>query len=349
MFKVNKIKIGKKYPPFIIAEMSANHNQSIKNALKIVREAAKCGVNAIKLQTYTPDTITIRSKRKEFKINSSKSLWKGKDLYSLYKEAYTPWEWHKQIFDEAKKNNIICFSSPFDETSVDFLEKINAPMYKVASSECVDIHLIKTIAQTKKPMIISTGMATKKEIYEAIECSKKYGCKNIALLKCTSTYPAPLNDINLKTIEHMRKEFNCEVGLSDHTLGIGVPLVAICNGATIIEKHFTLSRKIKSADSEFSSEPNEFKQLVIESKKIKSSIGKVKYGPTNSEKNSIIFRRSLYVVKNIKKDTIFTKDNIKSIRPALGIKTSNLEKIIGKKSKKNIKKGTPLKWNMIKL
>ena len=348
MFKVKNIKIGKKYPPFIIAEMSGNHNQSISNALKIVRAAAKCGVNAIKLQTYTADTITINSKRKEFQINSSKSIWKGASLYSLYKKAYTPWEWHKKIYAEANKNNILCFSSPFDETAVDFLEKINNPIYKVASSECVDLHLIKKIAQTKKPMIISTGMATKKEVHQALECAKKYGCKNIALLKCTSTYPAPVSDINLKTIEDMRKEFNCEVGLSDHTLGIGVPLVAICNGATIIEKHFTLSKKIKSPDSAFSSEPSEFKQLVKESKNISLSIGKIKYGPSESEKKSLIFRRSLYVVKDIKKGETFSDLNIKSIRPSLGLKTSNFDKIIGKKANKFIKKGTPLKWKMIK-
>ncbi len=348
MFKVKNIKIGKNYPPFIIAEMSANHNQSINNALKIVRKAADCGVNAIKLQTYTPDTITINSKRKEFKINSAKSIWNGKNLYSLYKEAYTPWEWHKKIFEEAKKYNIICFSSPFDGTAVDFLEKLNTPMYKVASSECVDLNLIKIIAQTKKPIIISTGMASKKEIHDAVNCATKNGSKNIALLKCTSTYPAPISDINLLTIDHMRKEFNCEVGLSDHTLGIGVPLLAICNGATIIEKHFTLSRKIKSSDSVFSSEPDEFKQLVSESKNIKTALGKIKYGPTTSERKSMIFRRSLYVVKDIKKNEIFSNTNIKSIRPALGLKTSNLEKIIGKKSSKNIKKGTPLSWKMVK-
>ena len=348
MFKVKNIKISKEFPPFIIAEMSANHNQSLKTALNIVKSAAYCGVNAIKIQTYTADTITINSKRKEFKINSKKSLWNGNSLHSLYKKAYTPWKWHKKIFEEAKKYNILCFSSPFDGTAVDFLEELKNPIYKVASSECVDLDLIKKIAKTKKPMIISTGMASKKEIFEAIECAKVNGCRNLAILKCTSTYPAPVNEINLNTIEDMRKEFKCEVGLSDHTLGIGVPLVAITKGATLIEKHFTLSKKIKSPDSIFSSEPEEFKQLVIESKQIRSSLGKIKYGPSPQEKKSLIFRRSLYVVKTMKKNEIFSKTNIKSIRPALGLKTINLEKILGKKAAKNIKKGTPLKWNLIK-
>tara|TARA_B100001250_G_scaffold404907_1_gene421543 strand:- start:111 stop:1157 length:1047 start_codon:yes stop_codon:yes gene_type:complete len=348
MFKIKNRIIGKQFKPFIIAEMSANHNKSLITALKIVREAAKCGVDAIKLQTYTADTITFKSKRKEFKISSKESLWKGKTLHSLYKESYTPWEWHKRIFEEAKKNNILCFSSPFDDTAVDFLEKLNNPIYKVASSECVDLDLIKKIAKTKKPIIISTGMASKKEISEAIECAKVNGCKNLAILKCTSTYPAPVNEVNLNTIEDMRKEFKCEVGLSDHTLGIGVPLVAISKGATLIEKHFTLSRKIKSPDSIFSSEPSEFKQLVKESKNIRSSLGSIRYGPSPQEKKSLIFRRSLYVVKEMKKNEIFNKTNIKSIRPALGLKTINLERIIGKKASKNIKKGTPLKWSLIK-
>ena len=347
MFIINNHKISKNSSPFIIAELSGNHNQSLNNAIKMVRAAAKCGVNAIKIQTYTPDTITINSSRNEFKINSKDSIWKGSTLYSLYKKAYTPWEWHKRIYHEAKKNNIICFSSPFDETAVDFLEELNNPVYKVASSECVDLLLIKKIAKTKKPMIISTGMASKNEIYEAVYCAKKNGCKQIALLKCTSTYPAPIKDANLKTINDMRKEFKCEVGLSDHTIGIGVPLVAICNGATLIEKHFTLSKKNKSPDSAFYSEPEEFKKLVEESKYIRESLGKIKYGPSITEKKSLIFRRSLYVVENIKKGELLTKKNIRSIRPALGLKTSNFEKIIGKKANKFIKKGTPLKWNMI--
>ncbi len=348
MFIIKNHKISKNKPPFIIAELSGNHNQSLNNAIKMVRVAAKCGVNAIKLQTYTPDTITINSSRKEFKITSKDSIWSGSTLYNLYKKAYTPWEWHKQIFEEAKKNKLICFSSPFDETAVDFLEELQNPVYKVASSECVDLLLIKKIAKTKKPIIISTGMASKKEIHEAVNCAKKNGCKQIALLKCTSTYPAPIKDANLKTINDMRKEFKCEVGLSDHTIGIGVPLVAICNGATIIEKHFTLSKKNKSPDSAFSSEPDEFKKLVDESKDIKSSLGKIKYGPSNTEKKSLIFRRSLYVVKDIKKGEVLNKINIRSIRPALGLSTSYYQDIIGKKAKKFIKKGTPLKWNMVK-
>lgn len=348
MFKINNHIIGKKYLPFIIAEMSSNHNQSLDIALKIVRSAAKAGVNAIKLQTYTADTITLNSNRKEFKINSKESLWNGKTLYSLYKKAYTPWSWHKKIFDEAKKNKILCFSSPFDTTAVDFLETLDTPAYKVASSECIDTQLIKRIALTKKPVIISTGMATKKEIFIALDTAKKFGCKQVALLKCTSTYPAPYDDVNLNTIEDMKKEFKCEIGLSDHTLGIGVPLLAISKGATLIEKHFTLSRKIKSTDSAFSSEPHEFANLVKEAANIRKSLGKIKYGPSLSEKKSMIFRRSIYVVKDIKKNEEFNDKNIKSIRPALGLKISQYEKVIGRKAKSNIKKGTPLKWSLIK-
>ena len=348
MFKIKNRNIGTKYKPFIIAEMSGNHNQSLNKALKIVDAAAKCGVDAIKLQTYTADTITLNMSNKEFTINSKKSLWNGRSLHSLYKEAYTPWEWHKDIFQRAKKNNILCFSSPFDESSVDFLESLNTPFYKIASPECVDIQLIKKVAKTKKPMIISTGMATKKEIFEAVETAKKYGCKNLALLKCTSTYPAPEEEINLNTINNMRKIFKCEVGLSDHTLGIGIPLAAISMGASIIEKHFTISRKDKGVDSTFSSEPHEFKTLVDESKKIFKSFGKVKYGPTKSEKNSIKFRRSIYVVKNIKKNELISKDNIKSIRPSSGMKTKFFDDVIGMVARNDIKRGVPLKWGLIK-
>ena len=347
MFRIKNKKIGINFKPFIIAEMSANHNKSLKTAINIIKKAAEVGVDAIKLQTYTADTITLNSKRKEFKISSKDSIWKGKTLHSLYQESYTPWEWHKKLYLEAKKNKILCFSSPFDESAVNFLEELDNPVYKIASSECVDLHLIKKVAQTKKPMIISTGMASKKEIYEALDCAKTNGARNIAILKCTSTYPAPVDEVNLNTIVDMRKEFKCEVGLSDHTLGIGVPLVAISKGATLIEKHFTLSRKINTPDSKFSSEPHEFKQLVEESKQIFSSLGKIKYGPSKKEKKSMMFRRSLYVIKDMKKNELFNIKNIKSIRPALGLKTKNFEKVIGKKAAKNIKKGTPLNWKLI--
>jgi len=348
MLKIKNRNIGRKYKPFIIAEMSGNHNQSLSKALKIVDAAAKSGADAIKIQTYTADTITLNMSNKDFKINSKKSLWNGFTLHSLYKKAYTPWKWHKHIFERAKQNNIMCFSSPFDETSVDFLETLNTPFYKIASPECVDIQLIKKVAKTKKPMIISTGMASKKEILEAVETARKYGCKNLALLKCTSTYPAPEEEINLNTINDMRKIFKCEIGLSDHTLGIGVPLAAISLGASIIEKHFTISRKDKGVDSTFSSEPHEFKMLVKESQKIFKSFGSVKYGPTKSEKNSIKFRRSIYVIKDIKKNELISRDNVKSIRPSNGIKTKFFDDVIGMIAKNNIKRGTPLKWSLIK-
>ena len=348
MFKIKNRIISKNHKPFIIAEMSSNHNQSLNTALKIVDIAAKTGVDAIKIQTYTADTITMNSKRKEFTIKSRKSLWNNSTLYDLYKKAHTPWEWHKAIFQRAKKNKILCFSSPFDNTSVDFLEKIGAPCYKIASPECVDLQLIKKVALTGKPMIISTGMATKLEISDAIETAKKNGCKNLALLKCTSTYPAPEEDINLRTIQDMKKEFKCEVGLSDHTLGISVPLAAMSLGATIIEKHFVLSKKKKTPDSAFSSDPSEFSQLVIEAKKVLKSIGKVKYGPTKSELTSLKFRRSLYVVRDIKKGELITKNNIRSIRPSNGMAVNHYEDVLGFVAKKNLKFGTPLSWDLVK-
>ena len=348
MFKLKNRIIGKKNKPFIIAEMSSNHNQSLDVALKIVDIAAKTGVDAIKIQTYKPDTITINSSRKEFEIKSKKSLWNNMTLYSLYKKAHTPWEWHEAIYRQAKKNKILCFSSAFDETSINFLEKLDNPCYKIASPECVDLQLIKQVALTGKPIIISTGMATKSEISDAVEVARKNGCKNLALLKCTSTYPAPEEDINLRTIQDMKKEFKCEVGLSDHTLGISVPLAALSLGATIIEKHFVLSKKKITPDSAFSADPSEFSQLVTEAKKVFKSLGKVKYGATKSELSSLKFRRSLYVVKDIKKGELITKHNIRSIRPSNGMSTKYFEDVLGLIAKKNLKFGTPLSWDLIK-
>ena len=341
--KIGNHKIGLTYPPFIIAEMSGNHNQSLDNALKIVKAASQCGAHAIKLQTYTPDTMTLNLKKNEFMIKDKKSLWAGETLYSLYKKASTPWSWHTKIFKFAKKNNILCFSSPFDETSVDFLESINAPCYKIASSECVDLPLIKRVAKTKKPIIISTGMASKEEISEALEIARSYGTKNIALLKCTSTYPAPVDDINLKTISHMRSTFGCEVGLSDHSIGIGVAVGSVCQGATLIEKHFTLSKSKKVIDSSFSLRPKEFDTLVRETMSAWKAIGTVQYGVSKSEKKSVKFRRSIYIIKDIKKGEKFTKENIKSIRPGLGLQVKYYEKLLGKLSNRNLKKGTPMK------
>ena len=342
-----KVRIGKGHKPFIIAEMSANHNQSLKRALAIVKAAARSGAHAIKLQTYTADTLTLNLKKREFFIKDKKSLWKGKSLYELYNKAYTPWEWHKPIIKLAKKLGIICFSTPFDETAVDFLEKLNVPIYKIASFESVHLPLIRKVASTGKPMIISTGLASINEIRDAVRAAKSSGCKKIILLKCTSSYPAKAKDSNVLTIPHMKKIFNCEVGLSDHTLGIGAAVAAVANGATVIEKHFILNRKDGGVDSSFSMEPEDLKILVTESKRAWQSLGKVFYGPTPDERSSLIFRRSVYISKNISAGTKLSKENIRIIRPSLGLAPKYYGKLIGRKVKCSLSKGTALKWRFI--
>jgi len=346
--KIKNLEISHNKPPVIIAEMSGNHNQSLKKALKIVEKAAKCGAHIIKLQTYTPDTITINSNSKEFFINDPKSIWKGKKLYELYKKAYTPWEWHEAIINKAKKLGIICFSSPFDETAVDFLESLNVPAYKIASFENTHIPLIKKIAQTGKPVILSTGMASLDEIRLAIKTLVKNGCKEYSLLKCTSSYPANPKNINLNTIQDMKKTFKCEVGLSDHTLGISTSIAAIALGATIIEKHFILDRKEGGVDSKFSLEPNEFKNLVDGSLIAWQSLGKIKYGATSEERSSLKNRRSIYFIRDLKKGEIISKDCLKIVRPNKGLSPKYYDKIIGKKTSKKVKKGTALSFNLIK-
>ncbi len=344
-----KINIGDKYKPFIIAEMSGNHNGSLSNAIKIVKAAAQAGVSAIKLQTYTADTMTLNSNKKEFLINDKKSIWNGSTLYDLYKKAHTPWSWHKKIFSVAKANGLICFSTPFDDTAVKFLEKnFNPPLYKISSFENTDLRLIKIVAKTKKPMIISLGMASLQEIKNAVYTAKKNGCAKLILLKCTSDYPANPKDANLNSIEYLKKKFNCEIGLSDHTLGIGTSIAAIAKGAVVIEKHFKFSEKNKSVDSLFSMTPHQMKSLVYETVNAWKSLGKIKIGVTGNEKNNLKYRRSIYVVKNIKKNELFTSKNIKCIRPGFGLKTIYFEKIINKRAKKNLIMGTPLKKSMIK-
>ena len=346
--KLGQISVGLKFKPFIVAEMSGNHNRSLQRALKIVDAAVYAGASAIKLQTYTADTITINSNRKEFLIKNKKNIWNGKNLYQLYKEASTPWEWHQKIFNYCKKKKILCFSAPFDESAVDFLEKLNTPVYKIASFENNHIPLIKKVSLTGKPVIISTGMASLNEIKEAVSTAKKNGCKKIILLKCTSSYPAKPSSSNILTIPELRKKFNCEVGLSDHTLGLGVPLASIALGATLIEKHITLSKSDFGVDSEFSTTPEELKTLVIQSNLAWQSVGKVKFGTADKLENySKKFRRSIYVIQDIKKGEKFNKFNIKVIRPANGLHPRNFFKVIGKKSKKKIIKGTPLSFNMI--
>ena len=333
--------------PFIIAEMSGNHNQSLERALEIVEAASKTGAHAIKLQTYTADTMTLDMKEREFFISDEKSPWKGQSLYDLYKVAHTPWDWHKPIFDHAKKLGLICFSTPFDETSVDFLEKLRSPAYKIASFENTDIPLIQRVASTGKPLIISTGMATLEELNESVNAARQAGCKDLILLKCTSTYPATPENSNLLTIPHLRERYRCEVGLSDHTLGIGVAVASVAVGATVIEKHFTLKRSDGGVDSAFSMEPDEMKQLVEETGRAWQSMGKAYIGPTEAEKSSITFRRSLYIVKDLRAGDVLTKENVRAIRPGLGLTPKHLDQILGKKIKSSVKRGTALAWNLL--
>lgn len=340
-------EIGNNSPPFIIAEMSGNHNQSLGRALQIVEAAAEAGAQGFKIQTYTPDTMTLNIENGDFLIQDTNSLWKGKSLYHLYKEAYTPWEWHKPIFNRCTELGMIPFSTPFDETAVDFLESLNVSCYKIASFENTDIPLIRKVAATGKPIIISTGMASVAELDETVRAAREEGCKELILLKCTSTYPASPKSTNIATIPHMKELFKCEIGLSDHTLGVGVSVASVALGATVIEKHLTLSRSDGGVDAEFSMEPAEFKLLVSETEKAWESLGNVYYGPTNLEKDSLKFRRSLYVVEDIKAGEVFTNENIKAIRPGNGLLPKHLSKILGKKASKDIKKGTPISWDLI--
>jgi pseudaminic acid synthase len=334
--------------PFIIAEMSGNHNQSLERALLIVEEAAKTGVDALKIQTYTPDTITINSDRDEFKIKDNNSLWNGETLYSLYSKAYTSWDWDKPIFDKCTELGIIGFSTPFDFSAVDFLEKLNVPFYKIASFENYDLPLLKYTAKTGKPVIMSTGMIQLDELKESVHILKENGCPEIVLLKCTSTYPAVPKDTNLLTINDMQKQFpDCVIGLSDHTLGTAVSVAGITLGAKVIEKHFTLSRAEGGVDSAFSMEPSEMKDLVTDVNIAYQSLGNVFYGPSEAEIPSLKLRRSLYVVKDIKKGEQFTSENIKSIRPANGLSTKYYDEILYKKVSFDIDKGTPLGKDMI--
>ncbi len=347
MFRVGKKIISKNYKPFIIAEMSGNHNGSLQNALKIVDLVAKSGADAIKLQTYTPETITIKSARKEFFIKDKNNLWKNSSLFDLYKKAQTPWSWHKKIFERAKKKNLIFFSSPFDETAVDFLENFNVPIYKIASFENNHYPLLKRVAKTKKPIIMSTGLATLKEIEKAVKYLRQNGCKDLALLKCTSSYPANPRDLNLITIKKMKEIFRCEVGFSDHSLGIGAAITAINNGATLIEKHFTIDKK-KSVDGMFSSEIDEFKSLKRETEVAWLAKGTTFFGPSKNEVKFKKFKRSIYISKNIDKGEKFSKSNLKVIRPSLGLHPKHFEEIQGKFSKKKLAAGTPLRKSYIK-
>jgi N-acetylneuraminate synthase len=340
--------IGTEHPPFIIAEMSGNHNQSLEKALEIVDAAAKSGAHAVKLQTYTADTLTIDSEGDSFKIKDPNSLWRGQSLYKLYQEAYTPWEWHEPIFKKCHESGLIAFSTPFDETAVDFLENLNVPAYKIASFENNHLSLIRKVASTGKPIIISTGMATISELDEAVRTAREAGCEDIILLKCTSSYPSNAEDVNLLTIPHLRELFGTEVGLSDHTLGVGVSIAGIVLGATVIEKHFTLSRKDGGIDSVFSVEPGEMKLLMEEVTKAWQALGKVKYGPTDREKESALFRRSIYVVEDIKDGEKLTSKNIRVIRPGNGLPPKYYDVLLEKKVSCNIGRGTPMSWEFLR-
>lgn len=338
-FKIGSVQIGQGQTPFIIAEMSGNHNHSLDQALQIVRAAKRSGASAIKLQTYLPHTLTINVHKNDFLVDDKNSLWKGNYLYELYEKAFTPWEWHEPIFEEAKKLGLIYFSSAFDETSVDFLESLDVPAYKVASFENSHLPLIKKIAQTGKPMIISTGMASLHEIEESVNCARENGCKDLILLKCTSNYPANPSSANLLTMNDLKNKFSCEVGLSDHTLGVGVSVAAVALGAAVIEKHLTLTEEDSGVDSEFSMSEREMTQLVLECGFAHSAIGQVSYGATPEEIPSLKFRRSIYAIQDIEIGDEISTANIGIIRPGYGLHPRYYSKIIGKTSKVKLERG----------
>ncbi len=337
--------IGKGHPVFIVAELSANHNQDFNMAVKAIKVAKEAGADAVKFQTYTPDTMTIDANGKEFVIRHP--VWGGQTLYQLYKKAYTPWSWFRELKKVADDIDIMLFSTAFDKTAVDLLEGLNVPMHKIASFELVDLPLIEYIAKTKKPLILSTGMATVKEIREALDAARGAGAKEVLLLKCVSGYPARPGEMNLRTIPDMERRFNCPIGLSDHTLEMGTSIAAVSLGAVMVEKHFTLSRKKKSPDSFFSIEPQELKELVKNIRIAESSLGRVRYGLTEEEKKSAVFRRSLFAVRDIKKGEGFTEGNVRSIRPACGLRPRYLRAVLNKRAKKDIHKGAPLTWDVI--
>ncbi|MGO4271446.1 pseudaminic acid synthase [Paenibacillus sp. TAF58] len=343
---VGKFRIGWGHRPFIIAEMSGNHNHSLERALAIVDAAAASGAHALKLQTYTADTMTLDLSEREFFISDSESLWKGTSLHKLYGEAYTPWEWHKPIFDRCHELGMIGFSTPFDDSSVEFLESLDVPLYKIASFENTDLPLIRKVAATGKPMIISTGMATAAELDETVRAAREAGCQDIVLLKCTSTYPSTPDNTNILTIPHMKELFQCQVGLSDHTMGVGVAVASVAVGATVIEKHFTLRRADGGVDSTFSMEPEEMAALVIESERAWQSLGHISYGPTDKEKASLQYRRSLYISEDIQAGEVLTDKNMRAIRPGFGLPPKYYDILLGKRVQADVKKGTPVTWEL---
>jgi pseudaminic acid synthase len=344
--KIDQREIGPGQPVYVIAEMSANHNQDFDKAVRIIEAAKNAGADAIKLQTYTPDTITMRSDKEQFRIGGG-TLWDGRNLHELYGEAYTPWEWQPRLKTAANDLGLDLFSSPFDETAVDFLEEMNVPAYKLASLELVDIPLIEKMARTGKPLIMSTGMATIEEIEEAVRAAQRVGATQIALLKCTSAYPAPAEEMNLRTIPELSRRFNLPVGLSDHTMGIAVPVAAVVLGASIIEKHLILSRSDPGPDSAFSVEPREFKAMVEAVRVAEKALGEIRFGVSAKEAGSLTFRRSLFVVQDIKRGELFTKQNVRSIRPGSGLHTRHLAEVLAQPASRDIERGTPLSWDLV--
>lgn len=345
--KIAERVISRDHEPFIVAEMSGNHNQSLEMALEIVEAAAQSGVHALKLQTYTAETMTLNLAQGEFIIPEGAGPWSGRTLYELYQKACTPWEWHKPIFKKAGELGLICFSTPFDESAVDFLEELNVPCYKIASFENTDIPLIKRAASTGKPLIISTGMATVSELDEAVRTARDNGCADLVLLKCTTTYPASPENSNLATIAHMRSLFDCEVGLSDHTPGIGAAVASVALGAVVIEKHFILNRSMGGVDSVFSLEPGEMKTLVEETTRARQAMGRIFYGPSETEKGYRNYRRSLYIGEDMKQGDVLTRKNLRRVRPGFGLAPKYHEVLLGKRVSRDLKMGTPMSWDLV--
>ncbi|MGZ5278664.1 MAG: pseudaminic acid synthase [Pseudobdellovibrionaceae bacterium] len=342
--QIGSVKVGPGHRPFLIAEMSGNHNHSLERAFQIIEAAAKAGAHAMKLQTYTADTMTLDVTDGDFHISDDKSLWKGRNLHDLYQEAHTPWDWHAPIMKKCQELGMLCFSTPFDESAVDFLETLNVPCYKIASFENICIPLIKKVARLKKPMIISTGMATVGELEETVRTVREMGCEDLILLKCTSTYPATPENTNVRTIPHMRELFDVQVGLSDHTMGCGVSIASVAMGATVIEKHFTLARADGGVDSSFSMEPEEFKILSTETERAWLGLGKVVYGVQSAqEQKSKAFRRSIYVALDVKAGDVLDEKNVRCVRPGFGLETKHYENILGKRVNRDLKKGMPMR------
>ena len=340
-------EIGPANTPYVIAEMSGNHNQSLDRALAIVDAAADAGAHAIKIQTYTADTMTLDLEEGEFYISDPASPWQGSSLHKLYQQAHTPWDWHAPIFERAKSRGMACFSTPFDDSAVELLESLDVPAYKIASFELVHLPLIRRVAATGKPLIMSTGMATLAEIDDAVAAARGAGCTQLALLKCTSTYPASPENSNVRTIEHMRDLYGCEIGLSDHTMGIGAAVAAVAFGATLVEKHFTLARADGGVDSAFSLEPAELSSLVVETERAWQALGQVSYGCSASEKASTIFRRSIYVVRDLKAGEVLSDQNLRCIRPGGGLPPKYLDKVIGRRVARDVRRGTALDWSLL--